>query len=54
VRRRSTFRRALSDLPDADVIAHLAFYGVVMWDQTHDGPPTDADCAHLADVLLRT
>jgi AcrR family transcriptional regulator len=54
VRALAPFRLALAGLPDADVVAHLAFYGVVMWDQTHDGPPTDDDCAHLADILLRS
>ncbi|MBM2614094.1 TetR/AcrR family transcriptional regulator [Actinoplanes sp. LDG1-06] len=36
----------------SDLIAHLAFAGVVMWDQTHDGPPGDSDCAGMLDALM--
>ncbi|GAA2642600.1 TetR/AcrR family transcriptional regulator [Paractinoplanes durhamensis] len=55
------FRRALDraaergELPaDADrpMIAFLAFYGVIMWGQIHDLPPTDEDCARMLRVLL--
>ncbi|GAB2568950.1 hypothetical protein Aab01nite_08340 [Paractinoplanes abujensis] len=48
------FRRVLerADVPRAPTIAHLAFYGVVLWDQTHGVPATDEDCAKLLDLLL--
>lgn len=37
---------------DRDVIAHLIFYGVVMWDQSHATLPSDADCERLLGALL--
>ncbi|MBU2664856.1 TetR/AcrR family transcriptional regulator [Actinoplanes bogorensis] len=44
----ASFRRAGA----SPLVAHLAFSGVVMWDQTHDGPPADEDCAAMLDTLL--
>lgn len=41
------------DPSDRDAIAHLAFYGVVMWEQTHGGPASDEDCERLARILVR-
>lgn len=36
----------------AALVAHLAYSGVVMWEQTHGTPPAEEDCARILDVLL--
>lgn len=43
-----------SEVPQAQVSlrAHLAFFGIVMWEQTHETPATDADCRELAGLIL--
>ncbi|MCQ6271452.1 TetR/AcrR family transcriptional regulator [Pseudarthrobacter sp. R1] len=35
-----------------DLIAQLAFFGVVMWDQTHTEPLSDGECDKMAQLLL--
>jgi hypothetical protein len=35
-----------------DLIAQLAFFGAVMWTQTHPAPPTDTECDDMAQLLL--
>jgi AcrR family transcriptional regulator len=49
---RAVARGELSAGADLEMIAYLAFYGVVMWGPIHDAPPTDEDCARILGVLL--
>lgn len=49
---RAQARGELDQAGDPDVIAHLAFYGTVFWEQAHGRPPTDTDCRRMLRVLL--
>ncbi|ACU38453.1 TetR/AcrR family transcriptional regulator [Actinosynnema mirum] len=45
-------RGELEGLGDAEVIAHLVFHGVVMWEQAHGAPPGDVDLDRILGALL--
>lgn len=42
----------LLDQEDVDPATQLAFFGIVMWEQSHSGPATDSDCARLARLIV--
>ncbi|MDQ0031561.1 MULTISPECIES: TetR/AcrR family transcriptional regulator [Micrococcaceae] len=44
--------RAEIEPEQRDLIAQLAFFGAVMWTQTHPVPLTDAECDDMAKLLL--
>jgi AcrR family transcriptional regulator len=49
---RAVRRGELGDDTDVQVIAYLAFHGIAMWEQTHDSPASDEDCARVLRVVL--
>ncbi|WP_433392130.1 TetR/AcrR family transcriptional regulator [Micromonospora sp. KLBMP9576] len=50
---RAVSRGELGAGDDVRIIAYLAFQGVVMWEQAHDGPPSDEDLDRILRTLLR-
>ncbi|WP_328475361.1 TetR/AcrR family transcriptional regulator [Actinoplanes sp. NBC_00393] len=49
---RAVARGEMSAATDVRMIAYLAFHGVVMWEPTHESPPSDLDCARIARTVL--
>ncbi|MEU8240849.1 TetR/AcrR family transcriptional regulator [Actinoplanes missouriensis] len=45
-------RGEIADRALAGVAAHLAYAGIVMWEQNRGTPATDADCARMLDLAL--
>jgi AcrR family transcriptional regulator len=39
---------------DAEMIVHLAFFGVVIWRETRQRPPTEEECRRILRVVLAT
>jgi AcrR family transcriptional regulator len=37
---------------DVEVIAHLAFFGVVLWEETRERAPTEEECRRILRVVL--
>jgi hypothetical protein len=37
---------------DPEVIAHLAFFGVVLWGETRERAPTEEECRRILRVVL--
>jgi AcrR family transcriptional regulator len=57
----AAFRRALDracargevePTDDTEMIAHLAFFGVVLWGETHERTPTEQECRRILRVVL--
>jgi hypothetical protein len=34
------------------MIAHLAFFGVVLWGETHERTPTEQECRRILRIVL--
>jgi len=49
---RATGRGEIPGTTDLEMIAYLAYYGVVMWEQAHGALPADDDCARMVGLLL--
>jgi hypothetical protein len=37
---------------DTEMIAHLAFFGVVLWGETHERTPTEQECRRILRIVL--
>jgi AcrR family transcriptional regulator len=57
----SAFRRAFDrarargevrPTDDTEMIAHLAFFGAVLWAETHERTPTEEECRRILRVVL--
>jgi AcrR family transcriptional regulator len=49
---RARARGEVSVADDAEVVVHLAIYGVLTWERAHAAPPTEEDCRRILRVLL--
>jgi len=49
---RARARGEVGPTDDTEVIAHLAFFGVVLWGETRERAPTEEECRRLLRVVL--
>jgi AcrR family transcriptional regulator len=49
---RARARGEVGPTDDAEVIAHLAFFGVVLWGETRERAPTEEECRRILRVVL--
>ena len=49
---RARARGEVEPTDDTEVIAHLAFFGVVLWNETRQRPPTEEECRRILRVVL--
>jgi AcrR family transcriptional regulator len=49
---RARARGEVQPTDDTEVIAHLAFFGVVLWNETRQRPPTEEECRRILRVVL--
>jgi hypothetical protein len=54
---RRTFDRArargeIGPAADAEMIAHLAFYGLAVWENSSDGGSSEQDCHRILRIVL--
>jgi AcrR family transcriptional regulator len=49
---RARARGEVGPADDTEMIAHLAFFGVVLWRETRQRPPTEEECRRILQVVL--
>jgi len=49
---RARVRGEVEPTDDTEMIAHLAFFGVVLWNETRQRPPTEDECRRILRVVL--
>ena len=49
---RASVRGELAPTDDTEMIAHLAFFGVVLWRETRERAPTEEECRRILRVVL--
>jgi AcrR family transcriptional regulator len=49
---RARARGEVGPTEDTDVMAHLAFFGVVLWGETREHAPTEEECHRILRVVL--
>jgi AcrR family transcriptional regulator len=49
---RARARGEVGPTDDTEVIAHLAFFGVVLWGETRERAPTEEECRRILRVVL--
>ncbi|HEV7419157.1 MAG TPA: TetR/AcrR family transcriptional regulator [Mycobacterium sp.] len=49
---RARARGEVRPTDDTEVIAHLAFFGVVLWEDTRERAPTEEECRRILRVVL--
>src|SRR4030081_2616781 len=49
---RARARGEVEPTDDTEVIAHLAFFGVVLWNETRERTPTEEECRRILRVVL--
>jgi AcrR family transcriptional regulator len=49
---RARVRGEVEPTDDTEMIAHLAFFGVVLWNETRQRPPTGDECRRILRVVL--
>jgi AcrR family transcriptional regulator len=49
---RARARGEVGPTEDTEVIAHLAFFGVVLWGETRERAPTEEECRRILRVVL--
>jgi AcrR family transcriptional regulator len=49
---RARARGEVEPTDDIEMIAHLAFFGVVLWNETRERPPTEGECSRILRVVL--
>jgi AcrR family transcriptional regulator len=49
---RARARREVGPKDDTEMITHLAFFGVVLWGETHERTPTEEECRRILRVVL--
>jgi AcrR family transcriptional regulator len=49
---RARARGEVEPTDDVEVIAHLAFFGVVLWEETRERAPTEEECRRILRVVL--
>src|SRR6201993_4329320 len=49
---RARARGEVGPADDTEVIAHLAFFGVVLWGETRERAPTEQECRRILRVVL--
>jgi AcrR family transcriptional regulator len=45
-------RGEVGPIDDTEVMTHLAFFGVVLWRETRQRPPTEEECRRILRVVL--
>jgi AcrR family transcriptional regulator len=49
---RARARREVGPKDDTEMITHLAFFGVVLWGETHERTPTEEECRRILRIVL--
>jgi hypothetical protein len=49
---RARARGEVAPTDDIEMITHLAFFGVVLWGETHERTPTEEECRRILRVVL--
>jgi AcrR family transcriptional regulator len=49
---RACARGEVGPTDDTEMIAHLAFFGVVLWGETHERTPTEQECRRILRIVL--
>jgi AcrR family transcriptional regulator len=49
---RARARSEVGPTDDTEVMTHLAFFGVVLWRETRERPPTEDECRRILRVVL--
>jgi AcrR family transcriptional regulator len=49
---RARARGEVGPTDDTEMITHLAFFGVVLWGETHERAPTEEECRRILRVVL--
>ena len=49
---RARARGEVEPTDDTEMIAHLAFFGVVLWGETHERTTTEEECRRILRVVL--
>jgi AcrR family transcriptional regulator len=49
---RARVRGEVGPTDDTEMITHLAFFGVVLWGETHERAPTEEECRRILRVVL--
>jgi AcrR family transcriptional regulator len=49
---RARARGEVQPTDDTEMIAHLAFFGVVLWNETRQRPPTEQECRRILHIVL--
>jgi AcrR family transcriptional regulator len=49
---RARARGEVQPIDDTEMIAHLAFFGVVLWNETRQRPPTEQECRRILHIVL--
>jgi hypothetical protein len=49
---RARARGEVGPTDDTEMIAHLAFFGIVLWQETRERTPTEGDCRRILRIVL--
>ena len=49
---RASVRGELAPTDDTEMIAHLAFFGAVLWQETRERTPTEEECRRILRIVL--